>query len=139
MKTTTALFLTIATLAAAAPSPNAETNAGLLSARQGCSYGCVCQTTGEGEGPSPDTARCCTGGTPVNGGVVCLPPYQPTICSFWAGVTGHTCKNQARTDSRICTQTCADMNFAAAVSFVGCCTLGHICTVPSGCDPIPDP
>ncbi|KAH6632780.1 hypothetical protein F5144DRAFT_621471 [Chaetomium tenue] len=103
MKTTTAIFLIITTLATAAPSPNAAANLGLLSTRQGCSYSCVCQTSGEGEGPSPDTTRCCTGGTPVNEGVACT-----------------------------------EMNFAAAVNFVGCCTLGHICTVSSGCDPIPD-
>lgn len=77
MKTTTVILLTIATLAAAAPNPNADINAGMLSARQGCSYACVCQTPGAGEGPSPDTTTCCTGGTLVNKGTVCFTCSTP--------------------------------------------------------------
>jgi hypothetical protein len=72
MKATATILLTIATITAAVPNPNADINAGMLSARQGCSYACVCQTNGEGEGPSPDTTTCCTAGTLLNGGSVCL-------------------------------------------------------------------
>ncbi|KAK3293897.1 uncharacterized protein B0H64DRAFT_442995 [Chaetomium fimeti] len=59
MKATATILLAIATLAAAVPNPNAE-NPGVISARQGCSYGCVCQSNPDG---SADTEQCCTGGT----------------------------------------------------------------------------
>lgn len=53
MKTATALLLTMASLAWAAPNTNP-----LLSPRQSCVYSCGCQTDGSG-GVDPDTALCC--------------------------------------------------------------------------------
>jgi hypothetical protein len=77
MKAFTALVLTIATLAAAAPSLNGEANAARLDTRQnvpGCEYACLCQLDGPGEPEvDPDTAKCCStvGGSIGNNDSVC--------------------------------------------------------------------
>ncbi|KAK4034526.1 hypothetical protein C8A01DRAFT_39007 [Parachaetomium inaequale] len=73
MKLVTALLLTIATLASAAPNPNADANAAILSARQECVYGCGCQSDDPDQGVDPDTATCCAsvGGTLGNEGTLC--------------------------------------------------------------------
>ncbi|KAK4148796.1 hypothetical protein C8A00DRAFT_38620 [Chaetomidium leptoderma] len=73
MKVITALLLTIANLASAAPNPNGDSNLAILSTRQTCIYSCNCQDDKEGDGPDPDTAPCCAsvGGTLENEGTLC--------------------------------------------------------------------
>ena len=82
MKSITAIILTLATLSAAAPNPIANSNPGILSPRQGCSYACLCQADNLDPGPDPDTATCCTGGTLDTGRTVCsyspAPPLHPS-------------------------------------------------------------
>jgi hypothetical protein len=73
MKLVAALLLTIATLASAVPSPNADADAAaVLSARQECVYGCGCQSDDPNQSVDPDTATCCAsvGGTLGNEGTV---------------------------------------------------------------------
>jgi hypothetical protein len=74
MKVFTAIILTIATLAAAAPSPNGDATDATLVTRQECVYSCGCQTQGDDSGVDPDTATCCSsvGGTLGNEGSVRL-------------------------------------------------------------------
>lgn len=73
MKAITAILLTIATLASAAPNVHDDANPATLADRQTCVYSCGCQDDQERDGPDPDTAPCCAsvGGTLGNEGTVC--------------------------------------------------------------------
>jgi len=59
MKVITPLLLSFVTLASAFPSPGANSVGAPISARQECTYDMLCNADDEGEGPDPDTARCC--------------------------------------------------------------------------------
>lgn len=73
MKVITTILLTLATVAFAAPNPNADANPALLSTRQTCTYNCLCQEDDEGDQTDPSTGPCCVAGTLTNDGTVCFP------------------------------------------------------------------
>lgn len=122
MKVFTALVLTIATLAAAAPSPNGEVNASTLDTRQnvpGCVYSCLCQLSGEGEPEvDPDTATCCSavGGNIENDNSVCPP----------SPARDKERKRPKLTEQK---QVCSGLNWDTAHIYGDCCgdTGGWIC------------
>lgn len=78
MKAITALVLTIAAFASAAPS--AERDA--VSARQECTYDCSCQ-----DGAVPGTSTCCVSGT--LGGTVRSPIMS--LCNLESKRAKHNC------------------------------------------------
>jgi len=86
MKVITPLLLSLVTLASAFPSSGADSVGAPISARQACTYDILCNEDDEGEGPDPDTARCCAlvGGS-GDGSVGRLTPHNPSyrpMCYF---------------------------------------------------------
>ena len=133
MKFITAVLLTIATLASAAPNLNADANAAApLASRQECVYGCGCQSDDPDQGTDPDTATCCAsvGGTLGNEGTVrsslCYPSFP------WTYVVVHVCPERYTANFHlfcVCQQLCNDMPFATAQAYARCCgsSGGYVC------------
>ncbi|KAK3306163.1 uncharacterized protein B0T15DRAFT_503142 [Chaetomium strumarium] len=95
MKSIAAILLTLATVATAAPSINANAPAdaaAMLSSRQECVYDCGCSS------PNSDTAACCAavGGTLGNEGTLCSDMAYATAQAYAQCCGSYICFKSAR-------------------------------------------